>query len=98
MSFFTKGARPAKMMLGEACHHFAYQWLDNVKLHVHKYINFEPNAPRGSRVMSIFTKRARQAKMMLGEASSPFCIPVASNVKYISIQNLNKLYHGNQEL
>ena len=42
-----------------------------------KYSKFEPNAKRGSRVMSIFTKRAPPAKMMLGEASSPLIIPVA---------------------
>ena len=67
--------RPAKMMLSEASSPFAYQWLDNVK--IHRYAKFEPNAPRGSRIMSIFTTRARPAKLVLGEASSPFCIPAA---------------------
>ena len=51
--------------------------------------------PRGSRVMSIFTKRALPAKMMLGEASSLFChTSVWTMLKYISLQNLNKIYHG----
>ena len=63
------------MMLGEASSLFSYQLLDNVK--IHKYTEFEPNIPCGSRVMSIFTKRAQPAKMMLGEATSTFCIPVA---------------------
>ena len=49
--------------------------------------------------MSIFIKKARPAKMMLGEASSSFCISVARQCsKYISLQNLNKIYHEVQEL
>ena len=60
---------------------------------------FEPNAQRGSRVMSIFNKRSRPAKMMLGEASSPFLHTRGwTMLKYISIQNLNQIYHAVQEL
>ena len=78
-------------------HRFAWQWLDNVK--IHKYTKFEANIPWGSRVMSIFTKRAWPVKMMLGEASSPFLHGSGwTMLKYISIQNLKWLYHGVQEL
>ena len=83
-------------------HCFAYQWLGNVKLH--KYTKFEANIPSGPRVMSIFNKRARPAKLMLGEASSLFCMHKYikfggwTMLKYISIQNLNHIYHGVQEL
>ena len=49
--------------------------------------------------MSIFTKRARPAKMMLGEASSHFVHTSGwTMLKYISIQNLNKIDHAVQEL
>ena len=49
--------------------------------------------------MSIFTKSAQQAKMMLGEASSPFFHNSGwTMLKYISIQNLNQIYHAVQEL
>ena len=34
-------------------HHFAYQWLENVK--IDKYAKFDPNIPCSSRVMSILT-------------------------------------------
>ena len=78
-------------------HRFAWQWLDNVK--VHKFTIYEVNIPRDSGVMSIFTKRAQPAKMRLGETSSPFCMAVAGQcLKYISIQNLKWLYHGAQEI
>ena len=49
--------------------------------------------------MSIFTKRALPAKMMFGEASSHFFHTSGlTMLKYISIQNLNKIYHAVQEL
>ena len=41
MSIFTKRAQPAKTMLGKASSTFAYQLLDNAK--IHKYIKFEQN-------------------------------------------------------
>ena len=36
MKIFTKRAQSARMMLGEDSSPFAYQWLDNVK--IHKYL------------------------------------------------------------
>ena len=62
MGIFTKRARPAKMMLGEASY---------------KYTKFEQNMQCSTRDMNIFTKRAQSARMMHDEASSPFFIPVA---------------------
>ena len=67
MSIFTKRARPAKMMLGEASSHFFIP-VAGQYVKIHKYTKFEQN---------IFTDRAQSARVMLDEASSPFCIPVA---------------------
>ena len=43
MSIYTKRPRLAKMMLANPRHHFAYQWLDNIK--INKYAKFDPNIP-----------------------------------------------------
>ena len=43
-------------------HHFAYQWLDNVK--INKYAKFDPTLPCGSRVLSIYTNWPRLAGLM----------------------------------
>ena len=50
--------------------------------------------PRGSRVMNIFIKRTRPAKSLV----TVFYISGWVMLKYISIQNLNKIYHAVQEL
>ena len=53
-SFLLKDNYKPKWCLANPHHQFANQWLDNVK--INKYVNFDPNTPHGSRVMSIFTK------------------------------------------
>ena len=50
MSIFAKRPWPAKLMFAKLRHHFAYQWLDNVKMN--KYAKFDHNIPSSSRVMS----------------------------------------------
>ena len=72
MSIFTNWPRQVGLMLSKAssikrgC--YACQWLDNVEMHVHA--KFDPNIPRGSRVMNTFTNWPRPVGLMLTKASS----------------------------
>ena len=57
-----------KWCSSKPCHHFAYQWLDNVK--INKYPKFDTHIPCDSRVMSSFTNLPQLAEMMLSKPSS----------------------------
>ena len=83
---------------------YACQSLDNVDMY--KHAKFHQNIPYGSIVISIFAnckrtydKIAQPFKMMLGQASSPFFYTVDwTMLKYINIQDLNKIIKAGQEL
>ena len=67
-TFSLKYLNQLKCCLAKPCHHFEYQWLDNVN--INKYAKFDPNILCGSRVMSIFTNVPQPAGLMLSKASS----------------------------
>ena len=48
--------------------HYAYQWLDNVK--INKFAKYDPNIPCGSTIMRVFFKWLQPAEMILSRPSA----------------------------
>ena len=68
------------MMLGEAASHFAYQWIDNVK--IHKYSKFEPIIPLeySGEVLSKLKDRGFQATSLSTYGFSTLCTTLPHNL------------------
>ena len=68
MNIFTKRPGPAKMMLDKPFHHYAYQWLDNIK--INKACKIWSKYPIKFKSYELFINWPQQGWLMLSQASS----------------------------
>ena len=96
MRIFTKRPWSAKMMLGENCHRFAYQWLDNVKYISKQNLNQKYHAVQ--ELWAFSPKEPDWPKWCSMKPRYRFAYRWPDNVKIHIHTKFEQYNHGGQEL